>query len=88
MHFANRASKPEQKMETQNVLPPGLAKLAGNRDMIRTDEFGQIISKSAQTLRKSVCENGHAYGLKPVKVGNRLLWSVKDIANLLGGANQ
>jgi hypothetical protein len=67
-------------------LPPELAKVAGDRDVITTAEFARAISGSQQTLRKNYCLTGHAYGIKPIKIGNRLLWSVKAIALLIGGA--
>ena len=66
-------------------LPPELAKLAGNRDAITTAEFARAISGSQQTLRKNYCLTGNAYGIKPIKIGNRLLWPVKAIALLIGG---
>jgi len=67
------------------AIPPALAKLAGNRDAITTPEFAQVISASQQTLRKNYCLTGHAYGIKPIKIGNRLLWSVEKIAQMLTG---
>jgi len=69
----------------ESILPTQLAKLAGNRDNITTDEFALVVSVSQQTLRKNYCLTGHAYGIKPIKVGNRLLWSVDEIATLIGG---
>ena len=65
------------------AIPPALAKLAGNRDAITTPEFAQVISAKQQTLRKNYCLTGHAYGIKPIKIGNRLLWSVEKIAQML-----
>ena len=65
------------------TIPPALAKLAGNRDAITTPEFAQVISAKQQTLRKNYCLTGHAYGIKPIKIGNRLLWSVEKIAQML-----
>ena len=70
------------------AIPPALAKLAGNRDAITTPEFAQVISAKQQTLRKNYCLTGHAYGIKPIKIGNRLLWSVEAIALLIGGGRK
>jgi hypothetical protein len=78
-------------MQTQNnsiyrALPAGLASIAGYRDLITTIELAQILNVAAQTVRKNYCLTGHAYGIKPVKIGNRLLWSVEKVAAvLLGG---
>lgn len=66
-------------------LPSELAKVAGDRDVITTAEFARAISGSQQTLRKNHSLTGNAYGIKPIKVGNRLLWPVDRIAEILRG---
>lgn len=78
-------------METQNpfienIVPAGLASLAGNRDLITTQEFAQVFNVASQTIRKNYCQTGTAYGIRPTKIGNRLLWSVAKIAEKLHGA--
>ena len=73
------------KESCQLPIPLGLSSLAGNRDAITTAEFASAISGSQQTLRKNYCLTGNAYGIKPVKIGNRLLWPVLEIALLLRG---
>jgi len=65
------------------LVPPQLAKIADNRDHIQTNEFAHALNKAAQTIRKNYCLTGACYGIVPVKIGNRLLWSVEDIAKLL-----
>jgi Fic family protein len=72
--------------EVIQSLPAGLSAIAGNRDLITTKEYAQIWNVADQTVRKNFCETGHAYGLKPIKIGNRLLWSVAQIAEKLQGA--
>ena len=72
--------------EVTQALPAGLSAIAGNRDLITTKEYAQIWNVADQTVRKNYCETGEAYGLKPIKVGNRLLWSVAQIAEKLKGA--
>ena len=72
--------------EVTQSLPYGLSAIAGNRDLITTKEYAQIWNVADQTVRKNYCETGEAYGLKPIKVGNRLLWSVAQIAEKLKGA--
>ena len=56
----------------------------GRRDYVTTEEFAESITRSTNTLRKNHCLNGHCYGIRPIKVGGRLLWSVKEIAKLHG----
>ena len=43
-------------------------------------------SQASQTVRKNYSLAGFAYGIKPTKIGNRLLWSVAQIAEKLRGA--
>jgi hypothetical protein len=64
-------------------IPKELANVAQGRDHILTHEYAKAIGKSSQTIRKNYCVDGEVYGLRPVKIGGRLLWSVKDIAALL-----
>ncbi len=67
-------------------LPPGLSAIAGNRDLITTPEVAQVFNVATQTIRKNYCLTGEAYGIRPTKIGNRLLWSVAQIAEKLRGA--
>lgn len=62
-----------------------LARIAQGRDHLITSEFGRAINKADQTIRKNYCLSGAAYGIRPVKIGNRLLWPVAEIAGLLSG---
>jgi len=64
-------------------MPEGLIGMSNGRDRVTTQELAKILSKSSQTLRKNYCLNGEVYGLRPIKIGGRLLWDVKDIAALL-----
>lgn len=66
-------------------LPPGLSAIAGNRDFICTPEIAQVFNVASQTIRKNYCLTGEAYGIRPIKIGNRLLWSVAKIAEKLQG---
>lgn len=68
--------------QTTNI-PSGLAEIAKSRDFITTAEFSRVISKAIQTIRKEHSLRGEAFGIKPIKIGNRLLWSVDSIACLL-----
>lgn len=67
-------------------LPPGLSAIAGNRDLITTPEMAQVFNVASQTIRKNYCLTGEAYGIRPTKIGNRLLWSVTKIAAKLQDA--
>lgn len=75
----------EPNHEVKN-LPPGLSAIAGNRDLITTPEVAQVFNVATQTVRKNYCLTGEAYGIRPTKIGNRLLWSVAQIAEKLRGA--
>ncbi|MBU3587803.1 hypothetical protein ICN30_08195 [Polynucleobacter sp. 31A-FELB] len=68
---------------SQNRIPKGLSVVAGNRDLITTPEFAQVFNVQPQTVRKSYCLTGHAYGIRPTKIGKRLLWSVAQITEKL-----
>ncbi len=72
-------------MNQSTELPIGLAAIAQNRDFITTPETAKVFSKAEQTLRKEHSLKGSAFGVKPIKVGNRLLWSVEAIAKVLRG---
>ena len=67
-------------------LPQGLLGVAGSRDLITTPEFAQVFNVKPQTVRKNYCLTGEAYGIRPTKIGNRLLWSVARVAEKLQGA--
>ncbi|MBT8542407.1 hypothetical protein G6714_04410 [Polynucleobacter paneuropaeus] len=60
--------------------------MAGNRDLITTPEIAQVFNVASQTVRKNYSLTGEAYGIRPTKIGNRLLWSVAQIAEKLRGA--
>jgi hypothetical protein len=66
-------------------IPPALAEIAAGRDHILTSEYARSITKASQTVRKNYCLKGACYGIRPVKIGNRLLWPVSEIAALLNG---
>jgi hypothetical protein len=53
---------------------------------LTTPEFASSLKVSPQTVRKNYCLSGHCYGIKPIKIGNRLLWSASQVSKLLAGA--
>lgn len=64
-----------------------LAAIAEGRDHIRTNEFARAFNKAPQTIRKNYCLTGECYGIRPVKVGNSLLWPVAPTAARLTGGH-
>lgn len=69
---------------SQHLLPQ-VAAIAGARDYVTTEEFANTLSKRPQTARKLHHEQGHAWGVRPIKVGRNLLWPVAELNKLLGG---
>lgn len=69
----------------QGTLPPALAEIAAGRDHIKTAEFARAFSKRPQTIRKNYCLTGECFGIRPVKVGNSLLWPVDATGARLSG---
>jgi len=65
--------------------PTGLAAIANGRDHISTAEYAHALTRAPQTIRKNYCLQGECFGIRPIKVGNRLLWPVAKIAMLLNG---
>ncbi len=72
---------PDLISEQQTLL--SVLRVTHDRPHATTHEFGHLIGKSDQTIRKNYCLSGIAFGVVPIKVGNRLLWPVKSIAQLL-----
>ena len=66
-------------------IPPALSEISRGRDYILTAEFATVVNCATQTIRKNFCQTGHCYGVRPLKIGNRLLWPVADLARLLAG---
>jgi hypothetical protein len=72
-------------MLTKTEIPEALAVIAAGRDHVPTNDFGKATLHADQTIRKNYCLTGECFGIRPVKVGNRLLWPVAEIAKLLTG---
>lgn len=71
----------------QKVIPEALAEIAAGRDHVLTSEYARSLTKAAQTIRKHHCLTGQCYGIRPIKIGNRLLWPVAEIAALLNNGS-
>ncbi|AXS80857.1 hypothetical protein HYN24_12985 [Dechloromonas sp. HYN0024] len=66
-------------------IPTKLGEIAAGRDHIQTSEFARAVNRASQTIRKNYCLTGACFGIRPVKFGNRLLWPVAEVAELLSG---
>ncbi|PLK50193.1 hypothetical protein [Uliginosibacterium sp. TH139] len=66
-------------------IPAALAEVSKGRDLLDTAEFGKATIRAPQTIRKNYCLTGHCFGIRPVKIGNRLMWPVTEVARLLTG---
>lgn len=51
--------------------------------VLTTEEFALAVKASPQTIRKNYCLNGECYGIRPIKIGNRLLWKYDEVKKLL-----
>lgn len=72
----------EKVVET---IPEGLAKVSQGRDIITAKEAAKVINNSTQTIRKHLLLKGNFYGIKPIRIGNRLHFLVNDLAKLIRG---
>ena len=53
------------------------------RSALPTDEAAGHLSKKPQTLRCWACKDNGP--IRPIRINGRLLWSVADLRQLLGG---
>jgi len=72
-------------LSKKNQIPQGLLAVAGKRDLITTSELAEVLNLALQTVHKKHSIAGEVYGIRPTKIGNRLLWPVAQIAEKLGG---
>ena len=51
-----------------------------------TEEAAAILKVKPQTLRAALCRDGHYFGIRPVKLPNRMLaWPVEAIERVTAG---
>ncbi|CAM3613225.1 hypothetical protein B0G85_0475 [Polynucleobacter brandtiae] len=55
---------------------------------LTTNEFANAFRITCQTVRKNHCLFGHCYGIRPIKVGNKLLWPSQNVVEMLEGVVQ
>ncbi len=72
-------------MKSAHEIPQGLANIAKGRDNILTHEVGLVTNTATQTIRKHLCHTGSFHGIKPIKIGGRLQFPVREIAKLIRG---
>jgi hypothetical protein len=68
---------------SSDALKEAILKITHGRPHATTAEYGHITSKASQTIRKNYCLTGQAFGITPIKIGNKLLWPVDQISRLL-----
>lgn len=69
-------------MQTVSI-PTNLAEISQGRDHITTDETARATNYKAQSIRKEFSQTGAFKGIRPIKIGNKLLWPVEPVAKLL-----
>jgi hypothetical protein len=69
-------------------MPSVLAELAAVTDFLVTDELARFLRCASQTIRKAYSATGHYLGIRPLKLGNRLLWPIKEVTRLLTEGGQ
>ncbi len=72
-------------MKSTHEIPQGLATIANGRDNILTHEVGLVTNTATQTIRRHLCHSGSFHGIKPIKIGGRLQFPVREIAKLIRG---
>jgi hypothetical protein len=69
-------------------IPPlheAVLRCTAGRPHATTEEFGHLTGKAPQTIRKNYSQSGTCFGIRPLKLGNRLLWPTDAITRLLEG---
>ena len=69
-------------MERTEQQIPDLASMPSSA-VLQTADAAAFLGKSSQTLRKLYCQQGHAYGVRPLKIGGRLAWRAGDLLALV-----
>lgn len=72
-------------MKSTHKIPQGLATIANGRDNILTHEVGLVTNTATQTIRRHLCHTGSFHGIRPIKIGGRLQFPVREIAKLIRG---
>ena len=67
------------------ISSAALAAVANGSEFILTSELAALVRRAEQTIRKSVSEKGHFFGIVPMKLGRLNQWRVRDVDALLSG---
>lgn len=67
------------------TLHESVLRCTAGRPHATTEEFGHLTGKAPQTIRKHFSQTGTCFGIRPLKLGNRLLWPTEAITRLLEG---
>lgn len=59
-----------------------LTVLAAGSDFLLTDELARFLRCASQTIRKAYSATGHYLGIRPLKLGSRLLWPIKEVVRV------
>ncbi|WP_242610551.1 helix-turn-helix domain-containing protein [Burkholderia vietnamiensis] len=95
MRVSNPAIPPDRIEAAAAVIPdPAVTADAAYRTtmLIRpylsTEEAADLLCRRPQTLRKSYALAGSFFGVRPKKVGRRLLWSREALMALIEGVQE
>ncbi len=68
------------------ATPPALAELSGGSDLLTVEGLATWSRCQSQTIRKNLSQRGHFHGLRPIRIGRRVMFRVADVAKLVEGA--
>lgn len=64
-------------------LIPMDSKMSEKPKYLTTTELARAVRRQPNTIRKSVCLEGHFKGIRPVRLGGKLLWALDQVEALL-----
>lgn len=68
------------------TIPPTWRAEGPRAAKLSTEELAAALRLKPQSIRASLCRNGHYMGLRPCKLPNgRLLWNAADLDRLTAG---
>ena len=77
-----------QEVLIKQDLIDQLYKLTNGRPHALTSQLAHLTGRADQTIRKIHSQTGEFFGIRPLKLGGRLLWPLAEIALLLSSSNQ
>jgi hypothetical protein len=70
-------------MKRSVPVTSALTELAAVSDFLLTKELARFLRCKSQTIYKAYSEAGHYLGIRPLKLGSRNLWRIKDVLRVL-----